>query len=174
MNGSKLGFLVPLRVNLGSNLVKVDGNLRVAQVWCKNVQNVVLGWFLTTLNFGQPRVDQGHFGQFDLKMALWVLQCLNGLCHVNLDVLVAPWRKVNIFEIFEVWHANQGWSIYRTVFYDYKDMPNKYLLAKELITCPDVEYCKFRLCYLVKVKISRLDRVRDEPIIMFEHELVGK
>ena len=26
-----------------------------------------LGWFWPTLTFNQPKVDQGHFGQFDLK-----------------------------------------------------------------------------------------------------------
>ena len=31
------------------------------------MENVVLGWFWPTLNFGQPKVDDGHFGQFDIK-----------------------------------------------------------------------------------------------------------
>ena len=31
----------------------------------------------------------------------------NKLCHVNLNVSVALWRKVNIFGIFEVQHANR-------------------------------------------------------------------
>ena len=30
-----------------------------------------------------------------------MLRCLNELCHINLDVFEAPWRKDNIFEIFE-------------------------------------------------------------------------
>ena len=64
------------------------------------------------LTFGQPRVDQGHFGQFDLKMTLWVLQYLNGLCHINLDVLATSCRKDNIFEIFGARHANQGQTKY--------------------------------------------------------------
>jgi len=34
----KLGFLVPSRANLGSNLVKVDENHRVAQVSCRNMK----------------------------------------------------------------------------------------------------------------------------------------
>ena len=43
-------------------------------------------------------------------MALQVLWCSNGLCHVNLDVSVAQWRKDNIFGNFGVWHANWGWK----------------------------------------------------------------
>jgi len=30
--------------------------------------------FDTTLTFGQPKVDYGHFGQFDLK---WYFECSN-------------------------------------------------------------------------------------------------
>ena len=45
-------------------------------------------------------------------MALRVLQCPNRLCHVNLDVSIAPWRKDNIFGIFKVWHASQGQTKY--------------------------------------------------------------
>ena len=56
-----------LGVNPESNLVKDDENHRVARVLCRNMKNVVLRWFWPTLTFGQPRVDQGHFGQFDWK-----------------------------------------------------------------------------------------------------------
>jgi len=42
---SKLGFLVPSRVNLESNLVKVDKNHQVARVWCRKMKNIILGWF---------------------------------------------------------------------------------------------------------------------------------
>ena len=45
-------------------------------------------------------------------MALWVLRYPNGLHHVNLDVSRAPQRKDNIFGIFEVRHANWGWTKY--------------------------------------------------------------
>ena len=41
-----------------------------------------------------------------------MLQCLNGLRHVILDVVVAPWRENNIFGLVEVRHANQGWTKY--------------------------------------------------------------
>ena len=30
-----------------------------------------------------------------------MLQCLNGLHHVILDILTAPWRENNIFRFFE-------------------------------------------------------------------------
>ena len=36
-----------------------------------------------------------------------MLQRPNGLHHIILDVLVAPWRENNIFWFFEVWHANR-------------------------------------------------------------------
>ena len=36
-----------------------------------------------------------------LEMALWVVQRPNGLCHINLDVSTAPWRKDNIFWNFQ-------------------------------------------------------------------------
>ena len=35
--------MVPLGVNVRSNLVKVDKNLRVAQICCKSMKNDVLG-----------------------------------------------------------------------------------------------------------------------------------
>ena len=72
--GSKLEFLVPLRVNLESNLVKIDKNLRVTRDWCRKMKNIVLGWFWPILTFSQPKVDQGHFGHFDLK---WHFGCSN-------------------------------------------------------------------------------------------------
>ena len=50
-NRSKLGFLVPLRVNLMSNLVKVNKNLQVAWVWCRNMKIVVLEWFWLIFDF---------------------------------------------------------------------------------------------------------------------------
>ena len=105
----KITILKPLGVNLRSNLVQVNENHQVARVWCRNMKNVVLGWFWPPLTFGQPRVDQGHFGH---EMTFWVFRCPNKLCHINLDVSVAPWKKVNIFEIFKVWHANRGRTKY--------------------------------------------------------------
>ena len=56
--GSKLGFLVPLRVNLESNLVKVDENLQLAQVWHRSMKNVFF-WDDSnqSLTLGQPTVD---------------------------------------------------------------------------------------------------------------------
>ena len=36
----------------------------------------------------------------------------DGLCHVILDVLAAPWRENNIFGFFRVWHANRGQTKY--------------------------------------------------------------
>ena len=41
-------------------------------------------------------------------MTLQVLQCSNGLHHVNLDVSAAPWKMVNVFEIFGVQHINRA------------------------------------------------------------------
>ena len=41
-----------------------------------------------------------------------MLWCLYGLRYVNLDVFMIPWKKVNIFEIFGVWHANRGQTKY--------------------------------------------------------------
>ena len=41
-----------------------------------------------------------------------MLQYPNRLCHITLDVLAAPWRENNIFEFFEVWHANRGRTKY--------------------------------------------------------------
>ena len=37
-----------------------------------------------------------------------MLQYPNGLRHVTLDVLAAPWRENDVFRIFEVQHANYG------------------------------------------------------------------
>ena len=56
--GSKLGFLRPSRVKIRvSNLFKVDENFRVAQVWCRNMKTLLLGWFWPILTFAQPWVD---------------------------------------------------------------------------------------------------------------------
>ena len=102
---SKLGFLVSPRVNLRSNLVKVDENHQVSQVWCRNMKIFVFDFRLT----------QGWLGAFWsiwTEMTLRVLQCPNGLHHVNLDVFVARWKKFNIFRIFWVQHANWGWTKY--------------------------------------------------------------
>ena len=74
-------------------LVKIDENLRIVQVWCRNMKSVFLGWFWLYLTLGQPMVDQGHFGQFDLKRHYKLPQ-------VYLDVSMALWRNVNVFEIF--------------------------------------------------------------------------
>ena len=35
-----------------------------------------------------------------------MLRCPNGLYHVILDVLMAPWKENNIFGFFGVQHAN--------------------------------------------------------------------
>ena len=49
------------------NLVKVAKSLREAQVWYKTIKSVVLWGFWRYLTFSQPRVDQGHFGNFGWK-----------------------------------------------------------------------------------------------------------
>ena len=112
MVGSKLGFLVPPRLNVESNLVKVDKNLPVAQVWCKSTKNVIFGRALTMFDSrstkGWPRV----FWSIWPEKALRVFWCPNGLHYVNLDVFTALWRKDNIFGIFEVQHANRRWTKY--------------------------------------------------------------
>ena len=73
-----------------------------------SMKNVVLGWFWPTLTFGWSWA----FWSIWPKMTFWVLQCLNRLCHVNLDISAVLWKKVNIFGIFEVRHANLGWIKY--------------------------------------------------------------
>ena len=60
------------------------------------------------------------FDQLWPEMALWVLWCLNGLHYVNLDVFATPWKKVNIFRIFRVQHANREqikYGIYNCPFF---------------------------------------------------------
>ena len=37
--------------------VKVDENYQVAQVWCRNMKNVFLGWFWPAFTFDQPKFD---------------------------------------------------------------------------------------------------------------------
>ena len=93
---SKLGFLMPLGVNVEANLVKVDKNLRMAQVWCKSMKKVVSAWLWPHLTFGQPRVDLGHFGQFDLK---WHFECLNAWisCAMSIWMFPRPLREKIIF-----------------------------------------------------------------------------
>ena len=49
---SKLGFLGPLGIDFGSNLVKAVEILREAQVLCKTMKNVVLWEFWPCLTFG--------------------------------------------------------------------------------------------------------------------------
>ena len=85
---SKLGFLVPSRVNFRSNLVKVDENYQVAWVWCRNMKNVILGWFWPTLTFGQPKVYQGYFGQFNQK---WHSECSNARTGYATSILIPSW-----------------------------------------------------------------------------------
>ena len=63
---------------------------------------------LTSFDF---RSTQGWPRAFWLiwpEMVLWLLQCLNWLHHVNLNVSMTPWKEVNIFEIFGVWHKIKG------------------------------------------------------------------
>ena len=84
----KIKIFGALEVNFESNLVKVDKNHQIARVWCRNMKNVVLGWFWSNYNFWSIWPE----------MALWVLWCPNGLCHVNLDVFAAPLRKIMLLE----------------------------------------------------------------------------
>ena len=62
------------------------------------------------------------------KMTLQVLQCSNGLHHVNLDVTAAPWKMVNVFEIFGVQHIN--WK--RTKYSIYTLLEMKYFVTIDI------------------------------------------
>ena len=84
---SKLSLLGPLWVNHWSNLAKVDKNHWVAWVWCRNMKNVVSGLFWPILTFNQPRVDQGHFGQFDLK---WHFGCSDARTSCATSIYILP------------------------------------------------------------------------------------
>ena len=63
---------------------------------------------LTGFDFRSTQGWLGTFWSIWPKMAFWVLQCSSRLRHVNLVVFTAPRKKVNIFGIFGVQHANQG------------------------------------------------------------------
>jgi len=41
-----------------------------------------------TLTFGQPRVDQGHFGQFDLK---WNFECSDARMGCVTSIYMFSW-----------------------------------------------------------------------------------
>ena len=97
--------------------LKSQSQVKLSQTWSK-LTNIskwlrfdVKTWkMLSSNDFDQlwllVKLDWlGAFWSFWLEMALWVLRCPNWLCHVNLDVSVAQWRKVNIFGIFGVWHC---------------------------------------------------------------------
>ena len=75
-------FLIHHNVEIWKKVfwVKLVENLRVARVWCRNMKNVVLGWFWLTLTFSQPRVDYGHFGHLT-----W-----NGTLSASMPKQVAP------------------------------------------------------------------------------------
>ena len=64
---SRLRFLGPIRSQLR---VKIAKNIKRARVWYKTMKNIVLWGFWPCLTFGQPRVDQGHFGHFGWKGTL--------------------------------------------------------------------------------------------------------
>ena len=110
---------MPPRVNFRLNLVKVEENHRIAQVWCWSKKNIILGWFWPNFDFLSTRSWLGAFWLIWPEMALWVLRCPNRLCHITVDVSVALWRKDNIFGIFGVWHANRRWTKYGVYSYTF-------------------------------------------------------
>ena len=67
--------------------VKADKYLRQSWVWSKNMKNVVLSWFWPTLNFVQPRIDQGYFGQVDLKRHF---KCFYALTCYTVSIYMYP------------------------------------------------------------------------------------
>ena len=67
---------------------------------------------LTNFDFRSTPHWPGAFWSIWPEMALWVLWCPNGLRHINLDASVASWKKVDIFGIFGVQHANRGRTKY--------------------------------------------------------------
>ena len=74
---------------------------------------------LTQFDFRSTQGWLGVFWSIWLEMALWVLRCLNGLCHGNLDVFAAPWWIDNIFGIFGVRYANRGRTKYGVYSYPF-------------------------------------------------------
>ena len=90
------------------NLVKVAKIFRNARVWFKTMNSVVLQGFWPSVN---PRLTRGILVIL-AKKVLWVLQRPNGLRHIILDVLMAPWRENNIFGYFGIRHANREQTKY--------------------------------------------------------------
>ena len=63
------------------------------------------GMILTTMTFGPPRVDQGHFGQFDLK---WHFKCSDAQigCTTSIQMFLWPNGEKLIFLEF-LWSGTQ-------------------------------------------------------------------
>ena len=92
----KIRVVGPLGVKLGQSLRKYQ----IARVWCKNMKNMVLRWFWPALTFGQPRVNQGHFGQFDMK---WHFEYSNAQmgCAMSIQMFPQPHERNLIFWNFQ-------------------------------------------------------------------------
>ena len=95
-NRIKIMVLITLR---SQPRIKVNENLWVARVWCKSMKNVVLSWCWPSLTFGQPRVDQEHFGQFDLKRHFKFSDTQMG-CATSIQMFPWPHRGKLIFLVF--------------------------------------------------------------------------
>ena len=52
------------------------------------MKNVVLRWFWPIFNFVQPRIDQSHFGQVDLKRHF---KCFYALTGYTMSIYMYPW-----------------------------------------------------------------------------------
>lgn len=125
--------------------VKVDENIQVAWVWCRNVKNIVLGWFWPILTLVNPWLTRGIWPE----KAFWVLRHPNGLRHIKLDVFTTPSRKVNIFDIFGVLHANQGqkkYSICSCPFFIWHLDVKEWCWAKKVILHLLPQNCMRKLC----------------------------
>ena len=111
MARSKLEFLGLVRVNSESTWSKLlkfsemlGFDLKLWKVlFCKGFDLV---W--PSVN---PRLTRGILVIL-AKKVLWVLQRPNGLRHIILDVLMAPWRENNIFGYFGIRHANREQTKY--------------------------------------------------------------
>ena len=85
------------RVNVGSNLVKVDKLGLSGLSLMQKHEKCCLKRILILFEFWLTQGLLGAFWSILPKMALWVLWCPNGLHHINLDVSIAQWRNDNIF-----------------------------------------------------------------------------
>ena len=100
---------------------------------------------LTSFDF---RSTQGWPRAFWLiwpEMVLWLLQCLNWLHHVNLNVSMTPWKEVNIFEIFGVWHEIEGGQ----------NMVSTVLITCTLVLWPFHRHCTYFL-YIMMMYVFHL------------------